>query len=68
MAIKVNKDSKLIKVLASQARYQTVAQDQADEAEQIIAELSQDMSPENRHQLRLSVTPLTICSRVLWTS
>ena len=51
MAIKVNKDSKLIKVLASQARYQTVAQDQADEAEQIIAELAQDMSPENRHQI-----------------
>ena len=51
MSIKVNKDSKLIKVLASQARYQTVAQDQADEAEQIIAELAQDMSPENRHQI-----------------
>ena len=51
MAIKVNKDSKLIKVLASQARYQTVAQDQAEEAEAIIAELAQDMSPENRHQI-----------------
>ena len=51
MAIKVNKDSKLIKVLAAQARYQTVPQDQADEAEQIIAELSQDMSPENRHEI-----------------
>ena len=51
MAIKVNKDSKLIKVLASQARYQDVAQDQADEAAQIIAELCEDMSPENRHQI-----------------
>ena len=51
MAIKVNKDSKLIKVLASQARFQEVAQDQAAEAEEIIAELSQDMSPENRHQI-----------------
>jgi len=51
MAIKVNKDSKLIKVLASQARYQNVAQDQADEAAQIIAELCEDMSPENRHQI-----------------
>jgi len=51
MAIKVNKDSKLIKVLAAQARFQTVPQDQADEAEQIIAELSQDMSPENRHEI-----------------
>ena len=51
MAIKVNKDSKLIKVLASQARFQEVAQDQAVEAEEIIAELAQDMSPENRHQI-----------------
>lgn len=51
MAIKVNKDSKLIKVLASQARFQEVAQDQAAEAEEIIAELAQDMSPENRHQI-----------------
>lgn len=51
MAIKVNKDSKLIKVLAAQARFQSVPQDQADEAEQIIAELSQDMSPENRHEI-----------------
>ena len=51
MSIKVNKDSKLIKVLAAQARHQDVAQDMADEAEQIIAELAQDMSPENRHQI-----------------
>ena len=51
MAIKVNKDRKLIKVLASPARFQEVAHDQAAEAEEIIAELSQDMSPENRHQI-----------------
>lgn len=51
MAIKVNKDSKLIKVLAAQARRQEVACDQAEEAEQIIAELSGDMSPENRHEI-----------------
>jgi len=51
MAIKVNKDSKLIKVLAAQARYQDVAADQAEEAAQIIAELSEDMSPANRHEI-----------------
>ena len=51
MAIKVNKDSKLIKVLASQARFQEVAEDQAAEAAEIIAELANDMSPENRHQI-----------------
>lgn len=51
MSIKVNKDSKLIKVLASQARHQEVPADMANEAEQIIAELATDMSPENRHQI-----------------
>lgn len=51
MGIKVNKDSKLIKVLAAQARYQDVPADQAEEAAQIIAELAQDMTPENRHEI-----------------
>lgn len=51
MPIKVKKDSKLIKVLAAQARYQDVPVDQAEEADQIIAELAQDMTPENRHEI-----------------
>lgn len=51
MGIQVKQDSKLIKVLASQARYQNVEHDQAEEAAQIIAELCEDLSPENRHQI-----------------
>lgn len=51
MSIKVNKDSKLIKVLASQARRQHVDANMIEEADAIIAELAQDLTPENRHQI-----------------
>lgn len=48
---KITPDMKLIKVLASEARREGVAQDQVDEAASIMAELATDMSPENRYQL-----------------
>lgn len=51
MPIKVDRDSKLIKVLAAQARNQEVPADQADEAAAIIAELAEDMTPANRHEI-----------------
>ena len=44
--IKVNRDSKLIKVLASQARRENVEPKSADEAAQIISELMEDLTPE----------------------
>lgn len=51
MGIKVNRDSKLIKVLASQARRESVDANQIAEADEIIAELAQDLTPENRHEI-----------------
>ena len=49
--INVTRDSKLIKVLAAQAKNERVDSDKAEEAAQIIAELASDMSPEHRHQI-----------------
>lgn len=49
--IKVNRDSKLIKVLAAQARRERVDSAATEEAAQIINELAQDMNPQNRHQI-----------------
>lgn len=47
----VNRDCKLIKVLAAQARRERVDSSAVEEASQIITELAQDMSPQNRHQI-----------------
>lgn len=55
MAIKIEKDSKLIKVLADQARGERVDSANAEEASQIITELAQDLSPENRHQIAQTI-------------
>lgn len=49
--IKVNRDSKLIKVLAAQARRERVDSAAADEAAEIIKELAQDLNPQNRHEI-----------------
>lgn len=47
----VNRDCKLIKVLAAQARRERVDSSAVEEASQIITELAQDMSPQSRHQI-----------------
>lgn len=47
----VNRDSKLIKVLAAQARRERVDSNAVEEAGQIISELAQDLNPQNRHQI-----------------
>lgn len=53
--IKVNRDSKLIKVLASQARKERIDPQSADEAAEIIAELTKDLTPENRHEIAQTI-------------
>lgn len=55
MAIKIEKDSKLIKVLADQARGERVDSANAEEAAQIISELAQDLTPDNRHQIAQTI-------------
>lgn len=49
--INVTRDSKLIKVLASQARNERLDSNVVDEASQIINDLVTDLSPANRHQI-----------------
>lgn len=53
--IQVNRDSKLIKVLAAQARSERVDGSHIDEAAAIVKELSSDMSPQARHQLAQTI-------------
>lgn len=49
--IKVTRDSKLIKVLAAQARNERVDSDKVEEAAQIINVLAQDLNPQNAHEI-----------------
>lgn len=49
--IKVNRDSKLIKVLASQARNERLDSEIVKESNDIIKELVTNLTPENRHQI-----------------
>lgn len=51
----VKQDSKLIKVLAAQARNERVDSAATDEAAEIISELAKDMRPENRYQIAQTV-------------
>lgn len=52
MAIsEIKKDSGLVRVIAEQAAHRPVAANEAEEAQQIVAELAKDNSPENRHKL-----------------
>lgn len=53
--IKISRDSKLIKVLAAQVRNENVDTDAANEAAAIIAELAQDLTPQNRHEIAQTV-------------
>ena len=49
--IKVDKDSKLIKVMAAQVRNERVDSDKVEEAAAIVNELAQDMSPQHQHEI-----------------
>ncbi len=49
--IKVERGMKLIKVLAAQSRNERVDSDKIEEASQIVAELAQDLTPQNCHQI-----------------
>lgn len=49
--IKVDKDSKLIKVMAAQVRNERVDSDKVEEASAIVNELAQDMSPQHQHEI-----------------
>ena len=53
--INIEKDSKLIKVLASQASNKPVKYEDARQAAEIITELSKDPTPENRHQIAQAI-------------
>ena len=49
--IKIERDMKLIKVLAAQNQNERVDSDKIAEANQIVAELSQDLNPQKAHEL-----------------
>lgn len=49
--INVKRDSKLVKLMAARVRNERIDSAQLDEANTIINELAQDMSPANRHQI-----------------
>ena len=49
--IRVDKDSKLIKVMAAQVRNERVDSDKVEEASAIVNELAQDMSPQHQHEI-----------------
>ena len=49
--IKIERGMKLIKVLAAQSRNERVDYDKIEEANQIVAELTQDLTPQNCHQI-----------------
>ena len=53
--INVTKDSKFVKVLTAQAKNERVDSDLIKEANEIVAELVKDPSPQNRHQLAQTV-------------
>ena len=53
--IKVNRDSKLVKVLAAQARNERLDSNVVEEANNIISELAQDLNPQNRHEIAQTV-------------
>lgn len=49
--IRIERDMKIIKVLAAQARHENVETDKVNEAADIIGELTKDMSPDHQHQI-----------------
>ena len=53
--IKIEKDSKLIKLFAAQVRNERVESDKAEEASKIISELLTDLNPQSAHQIAQTV-------------
>ena len=53
--IKVNRDSKLIKVLAAQVRNERLDSGVVEEAAKITTELASDLSPQNRHEIAQTI-------------
>ena len=53
--IKIEKDSKLVKLFAAQVRNERVDSDKAAEASQIINELLTDLNPQSAHQIAQTV-------------
>lgn len=53
--INVDRNSKLVKVLAAQVRNERLDSNVTEEAANIITELAQDLSPQNRHQIAQTV-------------
>lgn len=51
----VNRDSKLVKVLAAEARKERLDSNIVAEADQIISDLVEDLSPDHRHQIAQTV-------------
>lgn len=49
--IKIERDQKLIKVLASQSRHERLDSNVVAEANEIVTKLAEDMSPQNMHEL-----------------
>lgn len=49
--IKIEKDMKLIQIMAAQVRKERVDSDKAEEANEIVHKLAEDMSPQNMHEL-----------------
>lgn len=53
--INITKDCKLIKVLAAQARNERVESDKAQEAANIITDLTTDLNPQNMHMIAQTI-------------
>lgn len=49
--IKIERDQKLIQIMAAQARKERVESDKMEEAQEIVHKLAEDMSPQNMHEL-----------------
>lgn len=53
--IKVNRDSKLVKVLAAQARNERLDSNVVEEAAKITTELASDLTPQHRHEIAQTI-------------
>lgn len=49
--IEIKNNSKLVKLLAAQARHEKVDSDQAERASKLIADLAADPNPYNKYQI-----------------
>ena len=49
--IKIERDQKIIKILAAQANRERVDSDAANQVEEVVHKLAEDMSPQNMHEL-----------------